>query len=63
MRYYNHERLHSAIGFVTPAAMLAGQAAAIWAARDQKLEAARAARRTQWQDISAPSHQALRVVH
>lgn len=42
--YYNHERLHSAIGFIAPADMLAGRADAIWAARDQKLEAARARR-------------------
>lgn len=43
--YYNQQRLHSAIGFITPADMLAGRAEAIWAARDQKLEAARARRR------------------
>lgn len=48
--YYNHERLHSALGFITPAAMLAGRAEAIWAARDQKLEAARARRRERWQE-------------
>ncbi|MGH7663466.1 MAG: transposase, partial [Gemmatimonadaceae bacterium] len=48
--YYNHQRLHSAIGFITPADMLAGHAATIWAARDQKLEAARARRRALWQD-------------
>ena len=41
--YYNHDRLHSAIGFVTPADLLTGRADTIWAARDQKLEAARAA--------------------
>ncbi len=43
--YYNHKRLHSAIGFITPGDMLAGRAEAIWAARDQKLEAARTRRR------------------
>ncbi|HKV98630.1 MAG TPA: IS3 family transposase [Vicinamibacterales bacterium] len=48
VEYYNHHRLHSAIGFVTPADRLAGRAEAIWAARDQKLEAARAQRRLQW---------------
>lgn len=48
VEYYNHHRLHSAIGFVTPADLLAGRAGAIWAARDQKLEAARAHRRRQW---------------
>jgi transposase InsO family protein len=48
--YYNHQRLHSAIAFVTPADMLAGRADAIWAARDQKLEAARARRRALWRE-------------
>jgi putative transposase len=47
VRQYNHERLHSAIGFVTPADMLAGRAEEIWATRDRKLEAARARRREQ----------------
>ncbi len=41
---YNTERLHSAIGYVTPADMLAGRAPTIWAARDRKLEDARARR-------------------
>jgi putative transposase len=58
--YYNHERLHSAIGFVTPADMLAGRATEIWAARARKLTAARDRRRTchqqaaestAWQDV------------
>jgi transposase InsO family protein len=52
VEYYNHHRLHSAIGFITPADMLAGRAEAIWAARDQKLEAARARRRALWQNSS-----------
>lgn len=43
--YYNHERLHSASGFITPADMLAGRAEAIWPARDEKLEHARERRR------------------
>lgn len=45
VEHYNHYRLHSAIGYITPADMLAGRAEAIWAARDRKLEAARARRR------------------
>jgi putative transposase len=39
--HYNNVRLHSAIGFVTPADMLAGRQAEIHAARDRKLEQAR----------------------
>ncbi|MFN2400699.1 MAG: IS3 family transposase, partial [Gemmatimonadaceae bacterium] len=42
--------LHSAIGFLTPADMLAGRAEIIWAMRDQKLEAARARRRALWEE-------------
>jgi putative transposase len=43
--HYNTVGLHSAIGYITPADFLAGRSAAIWAARDRKLEAAREARR------------------
>lgn len=43
--HYNGVRLHSALGYVTPNDFLAGKAATIHAARDQKLEAAREARR------------------
>jgi len=46
---YNTVRLHSAIGYVTPHDMLEGRQAAIHAARDQKLEAAREERRRQRQ--------------
>ncbi len=42
---YNHQRLHSALGYIAPADMLAGGAEAIWAERDRKLEAARERRR------------------
>lgn len=38
---YNRERLHAAIGYVTPWDMLHGRQAAIHAERDRKLEAAR----------------------
>ena len=39
--YYNEKRLHSAIGYVTPRALLEGQREAIHAERDRKLEQAR----------------------
>jgi putative transposase len=42
---YNDSRLHSAIGYVTPADKLAGRDSAILAGRDRKLEAARERRR------------------
>lgn len=41
VEHYNGERLHSAIGYVTPNDVLAGKQHEIWAARDRKLEAAR----------------------
>src|SRR5258708_3433268 len=42
---YNTVRLHSAIGYVAPKDKLEGRAAALWAERDRKLEAARERRR------------------
>lgn len=39
--HYNHVRLHSAIGYITPADKLNGLAAVIHAERDRKLEEAR----------------------
>jgi transposase InsO family protein len=42
--HYNTVRLHSAIGYLTPADMLAGKADEIWALRDQRLDAARVRR-------------------
>ena len=45
--HYNTVRLHSAIGYVTPADKLAGRAEAIWAARQEKLATANARRRCQ----------------
>jgi len=49
VRHYNDRRLHSAIGYVTPADKLAGREEKIWAARDAKLEAARERRRARRQ--------------
>jgi len=45
VRHYNEVRLHSAIGYVTPADKLAGRDRVILAERDRKLEAARERRR------------------
>ncbi len=45
VEHYNGTRLHSAIGYVAPNAMLAGRQKTIWAERDRKLEAARENRR------------------
>jgi hypothetical protein len=41
VEHYNQVRLHSALGYVTPADKLAGREATICAQRDRKLEAAR----------------------
>lgn len=45
VNYYNNVRLHSAIGYITPADKLAGREKAIWDERDRKLAAAREFRR------------------
>ena len=45
VQHYNDTRLHSAIGYVTPADKLHGRDAQILAIRDQRLEAARERRR------------------
>jgi putative transposase len=45
VEHYNTFRLHSAIGYVTPKDKLEGREREIFAARDRKLEAARAARK------------------
>jgi len=41
IRYYNEERLNSAIGYIAPADKLAGREKLIFAGRDRKLEEAR----------------------
>jgi transposase InsO family protein len=45
VHYYNTERLHSAIGYVTPLDKLHGRAEQIFAERDAKLAQAREARK------------------
>jgi len=45
IRYYNEERLHSAIGYIAPKDKLEGRDKQIFTERDQKLEAAREARK------------------
>ena len=61
--HYNQHRLHSALGYVTPADALAGRAAAIWTARDQKLEAARAQRRAALATPSTAQPDPRAIVH
>lgn len=41
VEHYNRVRLHSALGYVAPQAVLQGKQEAIWAERDRRLEAAR----------------------
>jgi len=45
IRFYNNERLHSAIGYIAPKDKLEGRDTRIFKERDQKLEAAREARK------------------
>jgi putative transposase len=44
VEHYNQVRLHSALGYITPADKLTGRETVIFAQRDRKLEAARAER-------------------
>jgi len=52
VKHYNEVRLHSAIGYITPADCLCGLTEVIHAERDRKLEEARARRRAKSDDRS-----------
>lgn len=52
IHHYLHIRLHSAIGYITPADMMAGKQQEIWRERDRKLEEAREQRRLRRQKAS-----------
>lgn len=52
MWLYNQVRLHSALGYITPADKLAGREKQIAVARDTKLEAARERRRVARQAVA-----------
>jgi hypothetical protein len=54
---YNEQRLHSAIGYVTPRAKLEGREQQIFKERDRKLEVARAARAVKRQQARSQSNQ------
>jgi transposase InsO family protein len=54
VEHYNTVRLHSALGYVTPQAMLEGRQQEIWGERDRKLEAARLERQRRRQLSSPP---------
>jgi transposase InsO family protein len=58
VEHYHTVRLHSAIGYVTPADKLAGREAEIFAERDRRLEAAREHRRLTRQAAGANGQRA-----
>jgi putative transposase len=51
--HYNHVRLHSAIGYVTPEQKLAGMEQDIFHERDRKLAEARQRRAEKWREVAA----------
>jgi putative transposase len=58
VEYYNNKRLHSAIGYIAPADMLAGKQTLIHEQRDIKLELARTRRKKMRTDAYNPSYNA-----
>jgi transposase InsO family protein len=52
---YNSQRLHSAIGYITPNDKMAGKAEEIWNGRDEKLETARKLRKSAREKSSVQS--------
>ena len=52
VEHYNHVRLNSAIGYITPKDMVAGRQQQIHAERDQKLDEARKQRQIRRQQAA-----------
>lgn len=53
---YHHHRLPRAIGYIPPADRLAGRSEQLWATREARLDAARAARQLAPQPVAASPH-------
>lgn len=62
VEHYNNERLHSALGYIAPRDHLEGRTMQIQAARDRKLEAARA-KRAQRRELERREIEALEHKH